>query len=70
MGDLIVLVDFVTKVSKSDHIESFLIKAHVLQLSLYLSQNLPDGMQFRYGYIDSCEYMLRCFVCFYPTVIM
>ena len=37
IGDLVFVVDFVARVSKSDHIESFLIKAHVLQLSIYLS---------------------------------
>ena len=37
IGDLVFVVDFVARVSKSDYIESFLIKAHVLQLSIYLS---------------------------------
>ena len=36
IGDLVFVVDFVARVSKSDHIESFFIKANVLQLSLYL----------------------------------
>lgn len=37
IGDLVFVVDFDARVSKSDHIESFLIKAHVLQLIIYLS---------------------------------
>ena len=69
IGDLVFVVDFVARVSKSDLIESFLIKAHVLQLSIYLSQNLQGDMLFpcgisksnrgknRYGNIVACECM-------------
>ena len=75
---VIIFLDVVARVEKSDDIESILIRAHVLQLSLYLFQYLPGGMQFaweigksnrgknRYGNIVSCEYIpstLYLFLC-------